>query len=248
MSSSNTLNLSTETIGVLKSFAGIQSNIVFTGGNTVQTMGETKTILASAQITETLPEAQIGIFDLPEFLGVLNMFSDPTLRFDDNFNYVDVFEGSNSVRYYLSDPSMLTYPKKQIQLPSTDLTFSLSKQELASVRKASSVLSAPDMVVSSQKGADMVDITVTDIENPTSNTFNIELPEDRFTKASDSTFSFIFKVANLNKMISNEDYDVQVSQKMFSHFQSRGSSGIQYWVALYKDSQYSADSESTTAA
>ena len=97
------MQLSPQTISILKSFSGIQSNILFTGGNTIETLSETKTIMASAKVEETFPDGQIGIFDLPEFLGVLSMFENPSLQFDDGYKYVDISEGSNSVRYYLSD-------------------------------------------------------------------------------------------------------------------------------------------------
>jgi len=231
------MQLSPQTISILKSFSGIQSNILFTGGNTIETLSETKTIMASAKVEETFPDGQIGIFDLPEFLGVLSMFENPSLQFDDGYKYVDISEGSNSVRYYLSDPSMLTYPKKEITLPSVDMEFNLSKENLASVRKAASVLSAPDMVVAGSPGDNSVDITVTDIENPTSNTFNIDLPDGMVNKDPNSSFSLVFKVSNLNKLIGTEGYKVSVSKQMFSHFQS-DSGTHQYWVALYKESSF----------
>lgn len=243
---SYTMTLSTDTISILKSFSGIQSNIVFTGGNTISTLAETKTILASAEVSETFPEMMIGVFDLPEFLGVLSMFDEPTLRFDEDGNYVDVTSGGEqSVRYYLSNPSMLTYPQKSIELPSVDMSFVLSKEDLTSIRKASSVLSAPDMVVTGNAGEDEISIAVTDIENPTSNTFNVDVPESKCSKETDASFSLVFKVQNLNKLIGSQSYDVSVSKKKFSHFKSRGSDlDIQYWVALYKESSFSNDDNS----
>ena len=243
---SYTMTLSPETISILKSFSGIQSNIVFTGGNKISTLAETKTILASAEVDETFPEIMLGIFDLPEFLGVLSMFENPTLRFDEDGNYVDVTSGAEqSVRYYLSSPTMLTYPQKNIELPSVDMSFTLSKEDLASIRKASSVLSAPDMVVTGNAGEDEISIAVTDIENPTSNTFNIDVPQSKCSKDTDASFSLVFKVQNLNKLIGNQNYNVSVSKKKFSHFKSVGSDqNIQYWVALYKDSSFSDDDNS----
>jgi len=231
------MQLSPQTISILKSFSGIQSNILFTGGNTIKTLSENKTVMASAKVEETFPDGQIGIFDLPEFLGVVNMFENPSLRFDDQYRYVDISEGSNSVRYYLSDPSMLTYPQKDITLPSVDMEFKLSKENLAAIKKAASVLSAPDMVVSGSPGDSSANITVTDIENPTSNTFNIDLPDGMVNRDPESSFSLVFKVSNLNKLIGTEAYKVSVSKKMFSHFQS-DSGTHEYWVALYKESSF----------
>jgi len=233
------MSLSPETIAILKSFSGIQSNVVFTGGSTIQTMGESKTILGSAKVSETFPEGLIGIFDLSEFLGVLKMFDQPELQFDEDFNFVHIYQGDQSVRYYLSDPEMLTYPRKTITLPSTDLTFQLSKENLASIRRASSVMSAPDMVVVGVKGEKTVRISVTDTENPTSNTFSINLRSESegLSKDPGAEFSLVFKVSNLNKLIGDTGYTIDVSRKMISNFKSL-ESPIQYWVALSKESTY----------
>ena len=46
------MKLSNETIGVLKNFASINSNIVINTGSEVRTISEAKSILAKATVTE----------------------------------------------------------------------------------------------------------------------------------------------------------------------------------------------------
>jgi len=231
------MNLSSETLAILKNFASINSNIVFRGGNVIKTISESKHILASAQITEDLPDAEFGIYDLNEFLGVLGMFESPDLKFAEDMKSILAVEGSRSVRYYFSDPEVLTYPMKPIAMPEADVSFSLSADDLASIRRASSVLSAPDVVISGESGTGDVTLLVTDTEDSTANSFNIDLEEA--TRDEDASFRLVFKVANLAKLMASS-YRVDVSSRMFSHLVS--SEGvIEYWIAL--DSKHSTFSK-----
>ena len=119
------MKLSDETLSTLKNFAGINSNVVLNPGNVVKTMSESKTIMSSATIAEDIP-AQIGIYDLNEFLGVVNMFDDPDLMFDNEFKSVRVAEGKRAVKYFFSEPSILTTPSKDVVMPPCDVTFTLT--------------------------------------------------------------------------------------------------------------------------
>ena len=76
------MQLSNETINVLKNFATVNPNVVFKPGQQLKTISEAKTILASAQIVEDFPQ-EFGIYDLNEFLSVYNLIEDPTLTFED---------------------------------------------------------------------------------------------------------------------------------------------------------------------
>ena len=49
------MNLSNDTLNVLKNFATINPNLVFKPGQKLKTISESKTILASAEIVEDFP-------------------------------------------------------------------------------------------------------------------------------------------------------------------------------------------------
>ena len=74
------MNLSNDTIAILKNFANINQNILvkLEKLNTISTM---KNILATASIKETF-EQEFAIYDLPEFLRTLDLFETPTLKFN----------------------------------------------------------------------------------------------------------------------------------------------------------------------
>ena len=225
-----TMKLSSETLGVLKNFASINSNIVFRGGNTIKTMSESKNILATANVAEEFP-TDVGVYDLNEFLGVVSMFDDPDLDFYDN--YVRIGESGRAVQYFFSDPSILTSPTKDIQMPDPEVKFSLSESELVTIRKASSTLSVSDLVVECKDPSEMeLTATVTDLDDSTSNSFSLNLAS---SDLPDVPFRFVFNVSNFK--IVPGDYRVDVSSKLISQLINRNAD-INYWIALEKSSTF----------
>lgn len=224
------MKLSTETLAVLKNFGTINSNIVFRPGSVVKTMSEAKNILASAKVTEEFP-SEFGIYDLNEFLGVVSMFSDPELEFSES--YVSVGEGNRSVKYFFSDPSILTSPSKDIQMPPAEVVFTLSNDDLNAIRRAAGTLSVSDLVVEYDGTGDMT-ATVTDTADSTSNSFSITLTPTQLPEGT--PFRFVFNVNNF-KVMTDIDYKIEVSSKLISHLTSTNGS-VEYWVALEKSSTF----------
>ena len=164
------MKLSNETIGALKNFAAINSQIVLNPGNVIKTMSESKTILSSATIVEDIP-AQIGIYDLHEFLGAIGMFEDPELTFDPEFKSVRISQERQAIKYFFSEPSILTSPSKDVVMPSTEVAFTLTQENMASIRKAASALGINTAVITGKSGENTASIVVTDVDDPTSNSF-----------------------------------------------------------------------------
>ena len=61
------MNLTSDTVNVLKNFSDINQNILIKPGNKVQTISTMKIILAEAEVTEKF-ESEIAIYELPEIL------------------------------------------------------------------------------------------------------------------------------------------------------------------------------------
>ena len=78
------MQLSNDTVEVLKNFSTINPNLVIEPGQKVKTISESKTVMASAEIVEDFPE-QVGIYDLNEFLSVLNLVETPDVDFKGKF-------------------------------------------------------------------------------------------------------------------------------------------------------------------
>ena len=156
------------------------------------------------------------------------MFDRP--NFDFNAEKVTVSEGDNSVTYYYADPQMVISPTKEITMPEPEVSFDLDKDVLDSLLKASSVLSLPDMVLSSD-GQSVV-LTVKDKKNSTSNVFSKTVAQ-----GNGSTFEMFLRMENM-KMIPG-DYTVFVSSKGIAHFTNRNVA-VEYFIALEPDSTYNA--------
>ena len=224
------MKLSNETLSTLKNFATINSNIVLNPGQTVKTMSESKTIMASAQISEDMP-AQIGVYDLNEFLGVVNMFNDPELVFDPSFKSVRVSEGKRAVKYFFSEPSILTSPSKDVVMPACPVSFTISSEDMSNLRKAASALGVTDVVVKCEDGH-TPQLVVTDTKDSTSNSYEIDLDD---CSCDGVTCKFIFNISNF-KFVA-DDYEVSISDKLISNFKAKNTP-IEYWVALEKNSTF----------
>ena len=209
------MKLSEQTVSILKNFSTINQNILVKSGSQLQTMSTMKNILGTADVSEAFPR-DFGIYDLNEFLGVLTLVSDAELKFD-NDSYLTVNGGRTKIRYFYSDPSILTTPPETFNPPECDVTFEVSKNVLTNLLKASAVMQLPDVVLSNGT------ITATDLKNVTSNKFTEQLDDT----VSDP-FEFRFKADNL-KMIPG-DYNVSASTSAgVSNWVGKEAS---YWIAM----------------
>jgi len=224
------MKLNQTTQDILKNFSEINTNILIKPGNELNTISTMKNILAKATINENF-DKEFGIYDLNEFLSVVSSLDKPELTLQEKHMTIST-EGSRSkVKYFYSDPSVIVSPNKEVNMPESDVTFSLSESNLAQLRKMAAILSSPDLALVGEKGGDVV-LKVCDKKNDTSNKFDIVVGEN-----ATANYTFYFKVENL-KMISG-DYDVAVSSKSIAHF-TNTKLPIQYWIALEPDSVFDA--------
>ena len=221
------MNISNETLDILRNFSSINSGITVKAGNELVTVSAMKNIFAKAVVDESF-EKDHSIYDLSEYLGAVSLFDRP--NFDFNAEKVTVSEGDNSVTYYYAAPQMVISPTKEITMPEPEVSFDLDKDVLDSLLKASSVLSLPDMVLSSD-GQSVV-LTVKDKKNSTSNVFSKTVAQ-----GNGSTFEMFLRMENM-KMIPG-DYTVFVSSKGIAHFTNRNVA-VEYFIALEPDSTYNA--------
>ena len=223
------MKLSSNTISVLKNYASINQNLVIKEGKEITTMSAMKNIVARAEVEEEFPQ-EVAIYDLNEFLSALSLFKSPNLEFQDT--YVNITEENNpktSLKYFYSDPSVVTTPSKMITMPSNEVTFTLESATLSNITKAAAVIGSADLVLENSNGAPS--LTVKDKKNDTANSYSMGVD----TKG-DGKFSFFFKVENL-KLIDGK-YTVEVSSKNISHMKNE-STPIEYWIALEPESNYS---------
>ena len=224
------MKLSESTLSLLKNFSTINQSILFKQGNKLRTISVMKNILAETTIDEELPR-DFGIYDLGQFLNGLSLHNSPELDFNED-TYVVIKEGRSRSKYFFADPQVIvTPPEKEMTLPSEDVTFDLSTDQLDKLLKAAAIYQLPDLAVVGGNG--VVKIVVRDKKNDTSNDFAITVGEtsNYFCK----NFSFNFKVENIKILPGN--YEVVVSQKLLSRFKSKNQD-LTYFIALEPDSTF----------
>ena len=222
------MELSENTLSILKNYAGINSNIVIDAGNTIKTISEAKNVMSTAAIREDFPQ-QFGIYDLNEFLGVLSLVDTPNLNFSDDFVTVSDSSGRSKVKYFYSDPDMLTKPGKDVKMPDADVNFALDADTLGRIKRAASTLGHTDVSITGKDG--VLSLSIIDSKNATCNAYTIDIAGE----FDSIPFNFILNIANLKVMPG--DYNVGISSKRISHW-TNTEYGISYWIALDKSSTY----------
>lgn len=228
MTTTTAITLSKNTLSILKNFASMNSNILVKPGNVIKTITPSKNGMAQATVAETF-DTEFGIWDLNKFLGVISLFSAPSLEFDDKFVTISGSNGS-SVKYYYSEPRLLTTPSKQVNMPTSVASISLSEKTFSELQKASSVLQLPDL--SFVGGDNTIVAMVHDLGDPTTNSYKVEVGNNN----SGAEFRFNFKMENIRLLPGN--YDVEFAKNIVGEF-THETLDLTYWFAMENTSTYS---------
>ena len=217
------MKIDTNTINVLKNFAKINPSIVIQEGNTLKTISTSKTIMAKATVTTEF-DKRFAIYNLDRFISALSLFNNPELDFNDK--YVNIFDANKSTHYTYADESTITKtPEKEIKLPSIDVTFTLTNDNLKDVEKAAGVLGLPEIVVVGDEK--LISLQAADTKNPSGDVYSIEIG------TTNKTFKAIFKSENI-KIIPG-DYEVSICSKGISCFKGKEAD---YWIAVEQSSTF----------
>ena len=223
------MELSENTLNVLKNFSGINPNMMIRSGNTIKTISEARTVLSTAVVDAEFPR-DFGIYDLNEFMGVLSLVDTPRLKFEDDFVVVNDSTGRSKVKYFYSLEDNLTTPQKDITMPEANVKFTLDNDTMNKLKRAASTLGHSEISISGSDG--VLSLSVVDSQNMTSNAFSIDIDGDF---ADDAVFNFILSTNNLK--ILPGDYEVEISSKLITQF-SHKSLDVRYWIALEKSSTF----------
>lgn len=222
-----TTTISKDTLNILKNFSGINSNLYVKAGSKITTMSPTKNIMAEVEIEESF-DTEFGVWDLNKLLGVVSLFQDPEFIFDDKYMTITGASGSK-VKYFYSDPKLLSYPTKSIKKIDAVVEFDLTSDDFRELSRAGAVLQNPDLCFVSDD--DAVLAVVKDLKDPTCNVFSIRVGDNK----DQADFSFNFKLENM-KMFDG-DYHVALSKNVIGQF-THANRPLTYWVAMDATSTY----------
>jgi len=217
------MKIDTYTVNVLRNFAKINPSIIVQEGNTLKTMSPNKTIMAKAHVTTDFSK-RFAIYNLDRFLSTLSLFNNPELNFGDRF--VTISDDNKTTNYiYADEATVAKAPEKEINLPSVDVSFFLTNENLKDVEKAAGVLQLPEIVVSGD--GSKVYLQAADTKNPSGDIYSITIGE------TDKVFKAIFKSENI-KIIPGE-YEVSICSRGISLFKG---AEAEYWIAVESHSTF----------
>jgi gp45 sliding clamp, C terminal len=225
------MKLSDRTISVLKNFSSINPSIAFKQGNVISTVSPVKNILADSTVEETFPQ-DFCIYDLNNFLSLVSLFKDGAdLEFDENHVLIIGMGGRSKIKYRFTNPSMIVAaPDKRPNLPSTDVTFTLTEKDFTWLIRTAHVLGSPNVAIESDGNeVKLITFDITD-DSAHSNSLSLENVDPK-----GHAFKLIFKTENL-KIIPGE-YIVEICSKGISKF-SDNNNGLTYFITLETSSTY----------
>lgn len=227
------MKLTKSLTATLQDYSKVNSSIVFNQGNVLSTVSEAKNILSYTKLDMEIPQT-FGIYDLKEFIGILGLVNDPTLVFHDTHVEIRDSTGRSSVKYFFTDTDILTKPplKENFKVPEFEVEFSLTGEVLSQIIKAATALKQNELAVRPKNG--LINLTVQDSDNSTSNTFSIDVDG---SYPSDAGFCLICNIQNLKVLPPQVDYIVGISSQTISRF-TVADQDLEYFIAFEKTSSY----------
>jgi|FreactcultuFSWF8_1027224.scaffolds.fasta_scaffold00499_21 hypothetical protein len=218
------MKINVQTINILKNFAKINPSIIITEGNIIKTISNTKSVYARAEV-ETEFNTRFAIYNLDKFVATLSLFNDPDLVFTEK--YVTITDGKKKTKYvYASEDSLkVKVPTKDITLPSSEVTFTLTSETLRDIEKSLGILDLTDIVVVGD-GVNVL-VQAEDVKNPSADVFSVNVGN------TDKTFRAVFRPENIR--IIPGDYEVSISSKGISHFKG---TVAEYWIVVESTSTF----------
>lgn len=128
---------------ILKNFSSINKSIRFNANDKIAIFNETLGTFAIAKIKEAFPK-QFSIYDLNQLLSTLALFDSPTIQYDNT--QMVIKSGRMNAKYRYSSPKVTSDQRDEMPpLPPELFKFELSKEQLAEILKASSVLALKEL-------------------------------------------------------------------------------------------------------
>lgn len=216
------MQISKETIDILKNFAGINSNILIRKGNALSTISTAKNIFAKATVAEDFP-VEVPIYDLNSLLALLTLMENQNVEFGDKS--LTISKDGGKFEYFYSSPSVIVAaPDKNIEVDN-HFQFKLTAEDVQMIMKAAAITAAPTVSVTCKH--QQVVLTIGDKKNDTANTYKKTI--------GPGLDDFDCHIAVENFKIIPDAYSVTVSKKKLLHFKHE-TKGIEYFIAMEPDS------------
>ena len=225
------MKLSTNTMSILKNFAGINEGIYVKAGNVIETISKQKNILARAELTDTF-ESEFGIHDLSNFLGTLTLSRDaqPEIEIEEKNIVIKGLGGRSSTKYRkASKETILVPPDKTISMDNAEIKFSLDAPDLEWISRVASALGSPNIAFVSD--GQTLNIETFDAKDDSSHVNSTKINDN----GAGVKYRMVFATENLRFVPGA--YEVTIASKGIGHFKNTAMS-VEYWVTTETGSKY----------
>jgi hypothetical protein len=219
---SSGLSFDKSTISLLENFVSINPSLQFTKGDTIDTVSISKSIFAFGKLNCTIP-FDFALGDLAKFLNVISLFEFHKVHLFEHYLHVSNANGNETFKISYTEPGLIVTPLRDevIELPSCEVSFALSKDQLQKIFKSCNIIGVTDLVINSQ--TDKVMIIGKNNRDTSSDTFTIDVTGNS-TKLNECSI----KIEDLK--ILSDDYNINISEQGIAHFV--GSQGQQYYIGV----------------
>lgn len=203
------MQLSSETVEILKNFSTIKEMIFVKSGNVIKTESVSQTVRAEATVEENFP-SDFGIYDLKKFLAKLSLhradgFTADIEFFPDKIKIVDG-AGKRANFIKLCPVDFIGYPEEMGDIE-IHHEFVLSANDLAWISRSAAISGSPHYIFES-KGDGNISMIATDIKDSSSDVSNLIIDSNDVHK--DKMFRMVFSIQNFVLQQKN-NYKVQLN-------------------------------------
>lgn len=170
------MQLSTDTLQVLKNFAQINGNLTIEPGNVLKTISVMRDTFATARVAEEFA-VPFYLYDLGNFLATISLCEEPELDFTPDYvRITDNKDVNVQMTYWSSSPDSVMKIPNLKQLPEALAEFTLTASSIKRISKAAGVLMVSDVVISGKDGK--ITAVVCDVSGANKNQMAINLSND----------------------------------------------------------------------
>ena len=234
---------------VMQNFATIENSLVVAKGENTKTINSEKTIFANYHSDNPSDHwsTDFGIYDLTKFISAvlaMKQGSYPEIEFDEKFLVIK--NSKSNLKYYYADVSVLNQPPAdgQIKFPSEpELVMQLDKSTISEIMKLRSVLGVDHLVIEPGDTKDNIRLVVTNINNPSSNNYAIELSGEQILSRDCDDFKIIYDLQRW-KLMDASQYTLYQSSKLISKVSADvihvdgSNANVDYWIGQEFESKY----------
>lgn len=221
------MKLSPDTIEILRNYATINAALNIEGGtNVISTAPASKQILAYAEVAETFPET-FCVYDINDFLNVMSLISEPEIEFNADGTAVTITSSKDvntSLSYTMTDPEFVKR-YNAIPMPPADLSFDIPESILDLIRKASTIMKLPHLVI--EANANGLYVIIVDDKNDSSNSFR-----EKISDAAYPDQRYKLKTEALKLLTGDYELSLKVAGPGGISQWKHKTSNVTYWVAL----------------